>query len=66
MIQSKSNKHVYYILPGELIEDKTMKGGWYFVDETEQIYEQSYETEKEAIDALNEYITILYRDIYAV
>jgi len=55
MIQSTHSRHIYYILPGALVEDKTMAGGWYFIDEAETIGGGPYATEKEAIDKLNEY-----------
>ncbi len=61
MIQSKHNKHIWYVPPGSLYEKKTLEGGWYFVDETESFGGGPYSTEKEAIDELNKYAAWLNR-----
>ena len=55
MIQSRHNKHVWYLPPGSLCEGKTMEGGWYFVDETDNFGGGPYTSEKEAIEELNKY-----------
>jgi hypothetical protein len=55
MIKSNHSEHVWYIPPGTLIENKTWVGGWYFVDEAEQFDPTPHATEREALDALNEY-----------
>lgn len=59
MIQSTHNKHVWYVFPGALCHSKTMEGGWYYTDETENFGNGPYSTEKEAIDELNKYATAL-------
>lgn len=59
MIQSTHSKHVYYVPPGTLYEGKSLEGGWYFTDETENFGGGPYSTEKEAIDELNKYATWL-------
>lgn len=55
MIQSTHNRHVLYVFPGSLNEGKSMEGGWYFTDETENFGGGPYSTEKEAIEELNKY-----------
>ncbi len=55
MIQSQHSQFVYYIPPGTWMHKKTWVGGWYWVDEAEQFCDEAYATEKEAIDALNDY-----------
>lgn len=63
MIQSRTNKHVWYIFPGALSEGKNMAGGWYFTDETENFGGGPYSTEKEAIDELNRYAAWLNQKV---
>lgn len=65
MIQSRHNKHVWYVLPGSLSEGKTLAGGWYFCDETENFGGGPYSTEKEAIDELNKYAVWLNGSVEA-
>jgi len=55
MIQSKHEKCVWYVPPGFLCEGKSMEGGWYFTDETENFGGGPYLTEKEAIEQLYKY-----------
>lgn len=55
MIQSRHNKYVWYVFPGASNEGKSMEGGWYFTDETENFGGGPYSTEKEAIEELNKY-----------
>ena len=63
MIQSKHDKHVWYVFPGEMVEGKTMEGGWYFIDETESFGGGPYTSEKEAIESLNKYVVYLYKGL---
>ena len=63
MIQSKHNRHIYYVFPGSLCEGKTMEGGWYFIDETETFGGGPYTTEKEAKDELEKYAHWLHGEI---
>lgn len=46
-----------------MYQDKTLEGGWYFTDETEDFGGGPYSTEKEATDELNKYAEWLYRGI---
>lgn len=55
MIQSRHNRCIWYVFPGAMIEGKSLEGGWYFTDETENFGGGPYSTEKEAIDELNRY-----------
>lgn len=55
MIQSRHNRCIWYVLPGAMYEKKSMEGGWYFTDETENFGGGPYLTEKEAIEELNKY-----------
>ena len=55
MIQSTHNKHVWYVFPGALCQGKSMEGGWYFTDETENFGNGPYLTEKEATEELLKY-----------
>ena len=59
MIQSKHNNNVWYVFPGAILEDKTLEGGWYFVDETQGFGGGPYLTEKVAIEELNTYARYL-------
>lgn len=56
MIKSQNNKHVRYVLPGEAVEGKTMKGGWHYFDEAGLLGNSvPFATEKEAAEKLEEY-----------
>jgi hypothetical protein len=54
---------VWYVPPGSLYEDKSMEGGWYFCDETENFGGGPYLTEKEAIEELNKYAAWLNGEV---
>jgi len=63
MIQSRHEKCVWYVFPGAMMEKKSMEGGWYFTDETENFGGGPYLTEKEAIEELNKYAAWLTGDV---
>jgi hypothetical protein len=50
------------VLPGALYEQKTMEGGWYFTDETDN-FGGPYSSEKEAIEELNKYAAWLNGEV---
>lgn len=64
MVQSRQNKHVWYVFPGSLSgRGESMVGGWYYVDETEDFGGGPYLTEREAIDQLNKYAAWLNQEV---
>jgi hypothetical protein len=63
MIQSRHEKCIWYVFPGSKYESKSMEGGWYFTDETENFGGGPYSTEKEAIEELNKYAAWLNGEV---
>lgn len=53
MIQSTNNPFVFYALPGELVFNETVAGGWHYINESgkiEHYTKQAFATEQDAID----------------
>lgn len=60
MIRSETNRHVIWLPDGAMFDGWTMKGGWYWLDETMKVgSHEPLPTEQEAIGAFELYAASL-------